>query len=413
MSTRFSARGIFLAILTAAPLVAAISLGVRGSLGHRLSLDEICVLAQAQRFDEAEARGAEYLRLFPYDSNALLVMAELALARPSPDPDRALERLGRVRADSPAMAAWLLVNLGNAYYLLARFDRCEALWTEALARDSMVREARRRLLDLFTLQGRAPESRRLVLGGINDQTAPEERLQLLLRLARLEVDPPDPWMIINRFEPAVRRGSADLPTALAYGLTLTLVSRSQQGLPILRAAVARHPEDPAAWDALLSGLEVAKDDAALTDEFSRLPDALRNDPRFAKHEGRLDQMAGRWSEAVRAYRRAWEFEPENTVGYRLRRALDFAGQKADADRFDQTLREYRIAFQQVRALLAPIDAALRDGQRPPGAILERMADWRERMGRREEASAWRRLLISGSASSGAREFSPPSPRPAG
>ena len=41
-----------------------------------------------------------YLRLFPRDSRALLVMAEIALSRPEPEPRRALELLDRIEADS-------------------------------------------------------------------------------------------------------------------------------------------------------------------------------------------------------------------------------------------------------------------------------------------------------------------------
>ena len=395
MRIRFRPRELFLAIASVLALAAGIALVIGGSLRPQPSLDEVCALAAAHRFTEAEARGDAYLRRFPDDPQALLVIAELALTRPTPDPERALEHLRRIRAGSPTLAAWVLVNQGNAYYLLARFDRSEACWNEAMQRDPTVREAGRRLLDLFTLQGRAADARALALGQLDREPDLRERVRLLLRLSRFDVDPPEPWSIINRFEPAIRSRTADLPTLLACGLALTSVSRSQEGLPLLRQAVQRHPADPAAWDALMTGLELAKQDAELIESFHRLPARCRADPRFAKHEGRLEQEAGRWSQAARAYRRAWDFEPEHTVGYRLRRALEFAGQAAEARRFNQLFLDYRAAYQQVRALIEQAQAALQDGQPLPPELAQRMAGWRERMGRIDEAHAWRRLVSRG------------------
>jgi tetratricopeptide (TPR) repeat protein len=372
-------------------LAAGIAFPVGESLRRSPTLDEVCALAEARRFDEAEARGEAYLRRFPDDSKALLVMAEVALASPSPDPHQALGRLGRIHADSPELAAWVLVDQGNAYDLLGRHDRAEACWREALRRDPAAREAGRRLLDLLTLQGRSDDARGLALGRLDYERDPQERARLLMRLARLDVDPPDPWMIIHRFEPAVRGQTAGLPTTLACGLALTSVSRGQDGLPMLRRALEQHPVDPAAWDALLTGLDLAGAESELAGLIGRLPRDLRSDPRLAKHEGRVEQEAHRWPEAARAYRRAWESRPDNTVGYRLRRALILAGQAAEAERFDRLVLGYREAFKRVRGLLDPADAALREGRLPAPELSQHMAELREQMGRTDEARAWRLL----------------------
>ena len=61
-----------------------------------------------------------------------------------------------------------------------------------------------------------------------------ERLRLLLRLTQLDVDPPDPWLVVNEFEPAVLANTADPSTTLACGQALVTVSRSHEGLPMLR-----------------------------------------------------------------------------------------------------------------------------------------------------------------------------------
>jgi tetratricopeptide (TPR) repeat protein len=397
-SLRFRLRTLLLAIGSVLPLAAGTWLVIGRVIRPAPSLDEVCALAQAHRFDDAEVRGEAYLRRFPDDPQALLVMAELALARPTPDPQRALARLARISPLPPALAAWVLVNQGNAHYLLARFDQAEACWNAALKHDATVGEAGRRLLDLYTLQGRRAEARALALDRFDREPDARERVRLLLRLARLDVDPPEPWLIINRFEPAIRSQTADLPSTLACGLALTSVSRSQDGLPLLREAVQRHPDDPTAWDALMTGLELAIQESDLHHVFNRLPDKLRADPRFAKHQGRAEQAAGRWSEAVRAFRRAWEFEPDYTVGYRLGRAQAIIASDALATAFEQRVHAYHKAFVQARGLLQSADAALRDGRPLPARLAERMADVRARMGQIDEARAWRRLDASSAPS---------------
>jgi tetratricopeptide (TPR) repeat protein len=359
-----------------------------GSLVPRPTLDEVCALAQANRFDEAQARGDEYLRLSPADSRAFLVMAELALARPLPEPSRALEWLDRIHPDSRSLAAWVLLDQGNAYYLLSRYGRSEACWKEALRQDPSRLQAGRRLLDLFRLQGRFTEASGLALAQLKREPDARDRALLLVKLAQLEVEPPEPWSIVNQLEPAVRREPVDLPTSVACGLALVSVSRSEEGLSILRRALDCNPDAPTAWDALLTGLELANQSKELADVFSRVPHTMAALPRFAKHLGRLHQETGRWDDAARAYRRAWDYERDNVVGYRLRRALVFAGQIEEAERWDRLVLDYRSAFKEARGVVDQVNAALNEGRIPSPSLCQLMASLRERMGRVEEARAW-------------------------
>jgi tetratricopeptide (TPR) repeat protein len=380
-----------LAIATLVPLGAAIFLIWSGSLRPRPTLEEICALAQANRFDEAQTRGYDYLRLAPADSRAFLVMAELALARPSPEPGRALEWLDRIHPDSPSLAAWVFLDQGNAYYLLSQYGRSEACWKDALRNDPSVLQAGRRLLDLFRLQGRFAEASSFTLIQLKREPDPRDRVLLLAKLVQIEVDPPEPWSIVNQLEPVLRSNPGDLPTSVACGLALVSVSRSDEGLSILRRALECNTDAPTAWDALLTGLELANRPEELADVFSRVPHTLAADPRFAKHLGRLQQETGRWSDAARAYRRAWDYEPDNTVGYRLRRALFFAGQTEEAERCDRLVLDYRSAFKEVRGLLEKFNADLKVGLTPNPGLYQRMASLRRRMGRVEEARAWQQL----------------------
>jgi tetratricopeptide (TPR) repeat protein len=393
MAIKCGRRRVLLGLVTLIPPAMGIFLILAGSPRPRPTADEVYALAQANRFDEAQARGAEYLRLAPDDSRVLLVMAEIALARPAPDPSQALAWLDRIHRYSGSLAAWALVDQGKAYYLLSQFDRAESCWKEALRRDPSVVQAGRRLLDLFIFQGRFTDASSVILPQLKHEPDPRDRLLLLLKLVQLEVDPPEPWSIINQFQPAIRANLVHLPTSVACGLALVSVSRSEQGLLILRQAVESNPDAPTAWDALLTGLEMAFRSDEWAAVWSRLPDTLATDPRFAKHLGRLHEESGQWSDAAGAYRRAWEYTPDNIVGYRLRRTLFFAGKTEEAAQWDRLVLDYRSAFKQARVIADQVKTALKEGRMPEEGLCRLMASLRERMGRIDEARAWRQLEL--------------------
>jgi hypothetical protein len=143
----------------------------------------------------------------------------------------------------------------------------------------------------------------------------------------------------------------------------------------------------------LTGLDLAGLELELSAVFAHVPNDVRADPRFAKHEGRVEQAVGRWREAAAAYQRAWKTEPDITVGHRLRRALALAGQTEDAEQFDRVILEYRAAYKETRSLLSVIDAAVVAGRTPAPEVLSRMAALRAQLKRPDEASAWARLAI--------------------
>jgi tetratricopeptide (TPR) repeat protein len=391
MSVRLNARVLALGLATLVPLVAIAATLTRG-LRPVPTLEQVTDLAQSGRFDEAEARADEYLNAFPGDPDARLVMAEIALSRPSPDPQRAIEQLDWISMESSPRSAWVLVDKGNAYHQLGRFAESEKCWKAALKREPGLLEACRRLLDLFGLEGRLDDAHDVVYRQLDLKIHPSDQLFLLLRLTRLDVDPPDPSLVIRTFEQSVKNGTADLPSTLACGLALVTASRSQEGLPMLRLAVDHHPDSAGCWDALLTGLELAGEPKEVTRALGRLPAALADDRRIARHRGWVEQEAGRWSEAARFYCRAWKQTRDNIVGYRLRRTLRLAGRVEEAERFDREVLGYREAFKQTRATLDEVSPMLEAGKPLPPALPAVMSELRGRMGRDREARAWRSLV---------------------
>ena len=196
------------------------------------------------------------------------------------------------------------------------------------------------------------------------------------------------------------------------------MNRSEEGLKLLEDALRRHPGSPETWDAWLNGLYHASESDKLAQEFGRLPKTITADPRFAKHQGMIAQIAGNWLLAARAYDRAFAFEPFNWgVCYRLRFVLRQAGKTSGYDRVNRLYETYKIAYQEMRGSyferFEPNEAAVFPGddfsqQRgayyetlsikslgltPHLELYQRLGDFREKMGRLDEARAWHRLVL--------------------
>lgn len=392
---------VLIAAVAAAIALTGLGWGAWSYFSPKPTLDEVPALAAAGRFAEAESRLRAYLRAYPDDARANYLIAQLILDRPGPSADDARRALGyveKIRPDSPGKAALAELYRGKAYFFLARFDDAEASWGKALKLDPTVPEAGWGLLELYYLQGRGDEARRLALRLHETETDARDRVKLLLELARQDYKVLAPGAIVQWFEPKVIQNPNDLHATLALGRGLILDSRIEQGLALLRKAVAGHPEDPEAWHALLNGLDDGgAEGAALADVLGRIPPALAADPRFEKHRGRVAQERRDWPAAVLAYRRAVEHDPNDPrLLYRLGRALRNAGEVSEAERIERAYQIYQAASKVLPKLYEEAAADPSLGAVPNPDLYRRMADLRERMGRRGEAAAWHRLVLEAS-----------------
>lgn len=383
-----------------AAVLGAIGWGVWVFLTPPAELDRAAVhaLAAAKRFDEAEAAVAAYLKSRPDDPSAHFLAAQIALDRPEAGADaarRALGHLDRSRPDDARKAALVELYRGKAEFHLARLDQAERSWTRALALDPAVPEATWGLLELYYLQGRPADARRLALKQHAVEPDPGDRVKLLLELVREDYKRIVPAAVVQWFEPKVRQNPTDLHARVALGRGLVLDSKIDEGLALLRAAVADHPDDPDAWDALLSGLDDAGAPVeALAEALGRLPKGLADRPRFARHLGRLAQERRDWTKAVAHYRVAAADDPGDArLQYRFARALRNSGATAEADRIDNRYQIAQAVAKDLKPLYELADAEKDLGTRPNPELYRRLGDLRERMGRRDEAAAWYRLVL--------------------
>ena len=390
--TRTLALAMLVCLAAAAWLV--VQAARRARTSTVLTVPQVGRLAAAGRFDEAAELVEAALKVEP-DNGLLRVMAaQLALDRPDPQPDRARALLGPFRSADPALAARARLAEGKAAYALLRCEQAESCWLEALRLDPQVPEAAWALLDLYYLEGRRDEARRLALRQHAIEPDPHDRVQLLLELVRQDAEPPEPGSLAARFAPIVRAHPDDRHAAMALGLALVRHSQADAGLALLDDATRRWSESPDAWDALLTGLDAASQPERLAAAWDRLPLRQRQDDRLARHAGNAAWFRHDWAGAARAYRRAWDARPDDaTSAYRLARALHALGQHDQAAACDRFVRDAQAAQVETLDLYKQADALKDLGLRPHDRLYQRLADNRQRLGRREEARAWHRLVL--------------------
>jgi tetratricopeptide (TPR) repeat protein len=273
-------------------------------------------------------------------------------------------------------------------------------------------------MDLLDKEGRTDEAHRLGMRVQEIEPNPIDRVRLLLEVSRMDIEKVAPGSQVQLFEPLARQHPEHLPLVLSAGLALVRDSRGEAGVELLSGALRGHPDSAEAWDAWLIGLYDASQFDRFEEEFARLPRAIADDPRFAKHEGKLAQNARDWPRAVRAYRRAYEFDPsDQAILYRYWFVLRQAGDREGFARIDGVYQDYKEAYRQLRGTAFELGPASEKpaakaeelgaqrglyyeviatptlGVVPQPELYHRLADLRERMGRRDEARAWHLLVL--------------------
>jgi tetratricopeptide (TPR) repeat protein len=359
-----------------------------------LDVGQVGRLAAAGRFEQALQRVEPAVAADP-DNGVLRVMAaQLALDRPDAQPQRALEHLDRFRSADPVLAARAAFARGRAVYALTRFVEAEGCWLEALKLDPQVPEAAWALLDLYYLEGRRDDARRLALRQHEIEPDPHDRVHLLLELVRQDAEPPEPGTLAARFTPVVRAHPDDLHAALTLGRALARNSQADEGLAILDDATRRWPDSLEAWDALLTALDAVGRPERLAEAWGRVAPRWRDDDALARHEGEAAMARGDRDVAARSYRRAWDARPDDvTSAYRLSRLLHALGRDDQAADCDRIVRGAQAARAELPELYRQANAVPDLGLRPHGDLYVRLADNRERLGLRDEARAWHGLIL--------------------
>jgi tetratricopeptide (TPR) repeat protein len=349
-------------------------------------------LLETRRFDDAEERLTAYVHAHPQDPQARLMLARSAVERSDPKPDLALEQLRWVRPTDPHMGAEAKGLEGEARFLQQHFDDAERLWLASLSLDPKIPAVGWGLLNLYALQGRDDESRRLGLRLFEVETDPHDRIQLLLQLIRHDAHAIAPSSTIFELDPVVKANPDDRHSARALGLALVRESRYDAGLAILAGAVKSDPSDLPAWEAYVTALTEAARIDALSETLTQLPQSIAGNPCFDAARGWAATQRREWEAAARSYGRAWERRPDDpTLAYRLQLALRNAGKTEELDRLAPRLKAIASAKENLRTLYDRLDALPDLGKAPHWELYKEMSQTLEQLQRQDEARAWRRV----------------------
>jgi tetratricopeptide (TPR) repeat protein len=376
------------------PTLAVVALGALAWWLNRPrpSLDGVDRLLATGRFDDAEGRLLDFLRANPDDQGVRLMLARASVERPDAKPGLALEQLQGLRPANPQTAAEVKSVEGDAEFLGRRYDAAEASWLEALRLDRKVPEVGFRLLNLYALQGRDDDSRRLGLRLFVVEPDPHDRVQLLLQLIRHDAHAIEVGSIVHELAPVVQANPGDVRSALALGRALVRVGRQDEGLTMLRAAVESHRDLADAWDIYLWGLREAGKIDDLVRALAELPGTMASEPRVDASRGAIAAHRLDWDAASRAYRRAWEARPSDTaLAYRLGLALRNGKNDAEAQALTARLNEVAAASERLRDLYDRLNALPDVEASSHRGLFAEVAATLEPLGRVDEAWAWTQL----------------------
>jgi tetratricopeptide (TPR) repeat protein len=376
MRTRASRWRRFLA---AAAIPAAVAAGCAredpADLAYRAQVN-----AEAGRLEDAEANLARLARLRPLAVPDRLLRSQVAYDRGRLD--EALAALdGPMEPKRGYEAALLAARRGMLEWERRRFRAAEAQLKRALTLDPTRAEARRKLIDLYALQGRAADiaaqARALAGAGTLDfftlyaWTLGQREGLATAERAR--------WL-----EGAVANDPEDRASRLALADSLRGLGRLD------RADAALDPLPQADPEARVLRARVALDrgDVDHAEALAATGPVADDHPALARFRGQLALTRGDAPAAVRHFRRALEAAPDDRdAQFGLGQALSLTGDPEAA-------RPYIRAASDHHRLGWLVQGARPKARRNDPAVLREIGAACLALGRRDQARAWYRLGLN-------------------
>jgi tetratricopeptide (TPR) repeat protein len=361
-------------------------------LWPRPTLDGVPEQIATGRYRAAEGTLREYLRAYPRDDTANLLLARLYVERPDPEPELALRLIDGLHPTDPHQAALVKATEGEAHFWANRFDEAERAWLEALRLEPTIPEVGWKILDLYALQERVEDSTRLALRLFAIEPDPRDRVQLLLQLLRPDAHPIEAGTLVHELEPVVRGNPRDLHSTLTLGIGLIASGRAEDGLGLLRRAVGLHGDDRDTWLAYLDGLAASGGVEELGEALEKMPQSLAESPQVEAAKGWLASQRRDLDEAARAYGRALEGRPfDAPLAYRYKNVRRQAGQTARFQELEPRI-EASVKFPgKARDLFDRINELPDLGLHTHPELFGEAAAALAQVGRRDEAAAWEQL----------------------
>jgi tetratricopeptide (TPR) repeat protein len=363
-------------------------------LRPRPTLDGAAERIASGRFKAAEGQLREYLAAYPNDELARLLLARVLVDRPEPEPETALGLIDGLQPADPHRAALVRAIEGDAQFWSGRYDRAEPAWLEALRLEPTLPEVGWKLLNIYALQGRDEDSRRLALRLFATEPDERDRVQLLLQLIRLDAHPIEAGSIVHALEPIAKANPVDLRSSTALGLALIGSGRPSDGLDLLRRSIRSHVDDESVRLAYLDGLVATGGLDELAQALGEMPRPMADSPKFDAARGWLASQSRELDEAARFYRRALDVRPTppalvyTAMAHRFKGVLRQANRAADLAELEPRLETIVRFPVVVRDFFDRINEMPDLGIQSHPEDFERLASVLRQVGRVEEAEAW-------------------------
>ncbi len=374
----------------------------------RPTLDGLDRLLAAGQFQAAERQLLGYLRAYPGDESARMLLARASVDRPDPKPELAIEQLEGLEPASSRRSAQVRSIRGEAYFLQRRYDRAESIWLDALKLDPSIAEVGWGLLNLYALEHRHDESRRLALQLHAHEPDPHDRLQLLLQMIRFDAHAIEIGSLVHQLEPVVAANPADLASSLALGTAYVQVGRAAEGLGLLGKLARQHPDRPEPSIHLAEAFAQTGQADELDKLIAKLPPPTRDSPRIITARAWLAMQRQDWSRAADLYLEAFAKRPgDPAIAYRLKTALHHAGRDDQLAGLGPRLQAAVGLNDKIRPFYDRIDAGTgpdpvvpsgadkASGKGAPADDYRQLAAILRQVGRVEEADLWDRQAAAG------------------
>jgi tetratricopeptide (TPR) repeat protein len=363
----------------------------------RPTLEGAAVAIDRGRFRAAETQLRAYLSAYPSDETATLLLAKVLVRRPEPATEEALRLVEGLRPADVHRAAMVRAIEGDAHFWNGAYKRAEAAWLEALERELSIPEVGWKLLNIYAIQGRDEDSRRLALRLLAVEPDKRDRVQLLLHLIRRDAHPIEQGSIIQALEPVVRADPSDVRSSVALGLALVGSGRFEEGIARLRRDAYLQGGDEETRLAFLEGLIAVGDVDDLEKSIAGLPTTMAASSRFDAARGWLAAQRRDLDEAIKLDRRALDVRPtpparaNTALAHRFRNVLRQAGKEAELAELGPRL-DAMIQFPDVvRGFFDRLNDLPDLGLDSHPNEYCKLAAVLAEVGRDEEAEAWRSL----------------------
>jgi tetratricopeptide (TPR) repeat protein len=348
--------------------------------------------------DQAERALRGHLRRSPHHGEARILLAKALAARG--DHLECARQLHRVPDWWPDKAE-ARYREGQFFMAVGHARDAEAAWLACIADDPLhptppdpFTGSVHELVQLYVLEGRKPEVRKLLWQAI-ERTAPAHHTSILILRTWVELYKDQPELSADKLRKYVATTPDDFDAMLALARLELGLNHLAAATRLVDAVLKARPNEPPAWRDRLAILKLRGDDTGLRATLAQLPPSCDQDPDIWKYRGLIREQDRDFRGAAEAYRRVVDLSPADEEGYfKLAHVQDVLGQR---DQAAEHRRRYKAITDARRKLLKFYDVLL-DARKDPTqraadrtkAIAEMPALW-EALGWPREAQAWKGL----------------------